>query len=112
MTIEGVIRCLPELSRIANAKSLNEQRSLILNSPTCIIYAISEICRNILNGTIHLSETEKAILTKYKSSLRDLAQKQVNLDKRKKKINQIGGALPALLIPAITLLGTIIANKI
>lgn len=112
MTIEGVIKCLPELIKLIEIKDRVKQRKIILNCQSCIIYAISEIIKNILNGNIPISTTEKKKLIKYKTALRKLATTKVSLPERRRVVNQVGGALPALLIPAISLLGSLIANKI
>ena len=69
MTIEGVIRCLPELLKLIEIKDPSEQRKIILKCQSCIIYAISEIRRNILNGNIPISEKDKKILSKNKSTV-------------------------------------------
>ena len=66
MTVKGVVRCLPELIKLSKARTLKEQRDIITNSPSCIIYAISEICLNILNGNIPIRSFEREALEKHK----------------------------------------------
>lgn len=112
MTISGVVKCLPELIEIAKAKTIKEQREIIARSPNCIIYAISEICLNILNGNIPLTPSEKRKLIKYKNHIRLLANKKETVKTRKVVVNQVGGALSGLLIPAISLLSRFIYNKL
>ena len=89
MTIEGVIHCLPELFKLIEIKKRSEQRKVILRCQSCVIYAISEICRNILNGNIPISEKDKKILSKHKRSLRSLSKKSITLHERRKTVNQV-----------------------
>uniref|UniRef100_A0A158P511 Uncharacterized protein n=1 Tax=Tetranychus urticae TaxID=32264 RepID=A0A158P511_TETUR len=109
MTVKTAIKCLPSLKALAKAKT-NKQRKLILDHANkCIYSVIAEIARETLKGTFDLSEQRKNKLKPYKKHIRALARKS-NPTTKKKIINQQGGFLPGLLVPAITLLANLAAR--
>ena len=114
MTIEGVVKCLATLQKLAEAKTKKRRLEILNNSKSCIFYAISEISKNILNNNIKIDDRTKRRLKPYKTTLRTLARKsRVPLKQRKQIVIQSGGAfLPALLWPAISYLGGKVADKI
>ena len=97
---------------MARTRSARKRRLLLQKCNKCIYIAISEIARNTINGNISLSEKRKYNLKRYKESIRELARKNISLNRRKKIINQKGGFLPGLLIPAISLIANIAARKL
>ena len=46
MTIEGVVKCLATLQKLAEAKTKKRRLEILNNSKSCIFYAISEISKN------------------------------------------------------------------
>lgn len=112
MTLKRVIECLPTITKIAKAKSIEKRLKLLKEARNCIYFAISEITLNVLQGKIPLKSTAKKKLLNHKAAIRKIATKSISLPTRKKVILQSGGFLPSLLIPAITVLGEIIASKI
>lgn len=79
-------------------------KSIINSAEPELVNCFSDICYNILNGKVTLSQTERNKLAKYKSQIRKIANKRTT-QKTKKTLIQKGGFLSALLGP---LLGSII----
>lgn len=88
------------------------RRAIISTSPNHLILCICEIAMNILNGNVSLTTKDRARLKRYKSMLRMIADKRVSLDEKKKNLIQTGGLLPALLVPALTVVGSLIGELI
>jgi hypothetical protein len=113
MAIKSVIKCLPTLQKLSKAKSRKKRKELLSKCNRCIYYAISEVARNTVKGNIPLSPKRKKQLSPYKNQLRRLARKSgVSLKERKTIINQRGGFLPGLLIPALSILANVAADKL
>ena len=94
-------------------KSLAERwRILRTRRGGCIYYAISEISKNVLSGRIPITENERRILNRYKEQLREIKKKTITLKKRKQIINQKGGLLPGLLVPAVGFLAQFLADRV
>ena len=74
--------------------------------------ALCEIITNVLAGTVKLNTKDKKKLRRHKLALRTLDDKNVSVNKKKQILVQNGGFLSALLIPALTLLGSIIGSKL
>lgn len=106
MTIEGVIKCLPELEKLSKLKSLSKRKVILKRAKSCLFYAISEIAKNTITGNIPLNQKQKNKLYIHRRQLREISRKSgVSLKRKKLIINQKGGAfLPALLIPAVSYL--------
>lgn len=111
MTLKRVIECLPTIKKIAKCRSLKRRIELLNEARDCIFHAISEISLNVLNGNISLTPYRRNKLKNHKNKIRKIALKTTPLAEKKKLIIQSGGFLPSLLIPSITLLADIIANK-
>lgn len=107
-----VLGCLPTLKTLAKTKSSKKRKELLSKAKNCLFYAISEIARNLIKGNIPLSCSRKRKLQKFKKDIREMAKKTTTLKRRKAIINQRGGFLPGLLIPAITFLANIAADKL
>ena len=74
-------------------------KKYILEKDNELIDCLCDCAHNILQGNIPLSLTEESKLRKHKQKLRDLVTKISK--KKKKKILQTGGFLPALLAPVV-----------
>ena len=84
-------------------------KAVIKASKADIICCFSEICYNLLKGTIDLSPKLKTRLSKHKQTIRKLAKKSVN-QSEKKHLVQKGGFLGAILPLVKTLLPTLLGG--
>lgn len=81
------------------------RRALIQHAHKDLIRCICECALNLLHGNIPLKDCEKSKLCKHKKILRKLADRKQSLIRKKKILNQKGGAfLPLLLGPLISAL--------
>lgn len=81
------------------------RRLIVCNASADFINALCEIALNVLRGNIPLNTKQYKQLKRQKAVIRLVADKKVNHQKKKKKINQTGGFLLPLLgaaIPFIT----------
>ena len=93
----GVLEYLKDLTKL-------EQKKFIETASCELLKTISEICLNLLKGSIKLPSEELAKLKKYKLQIVSLARKKHSIKKRKVICNQKGGFLGSLIsacIPAI-----------
>ena len=109
MTIKRAIENYPCLQALAKARTIKQRQKILANSPGCIYAIIIDIAKQILNGTIPVKK--KSQLKRYKNAIRKLTEK-IPVHKKKKIINQKGGFLPLLIKPALTILASLVANKL
>lgn len=88
--------------RIALIETLNKDQLL----------AICECIDNVLGGNVHLDKASFKKIARNRHKLRELVKKRPSQIKKKEALIQVGGALPALLIPAISLASSIIGSLI
>ena len=98
--------------RVLKRASPKLRKAIISNSKPELIRALCEIITNVVAGTVKLNTKDKKKLSHHKLALRTLADKKVSVNKKKQILVQNGGFLSALLIPALTLLGSIIGSKL
>lgn len=97
----SVKKHLPLLQLIRGAKP-KLRKTILSNCGLDLIETIVECIYNTLNGNIHLTESEKLKLKKFKSVLRKVLKAKGGLGKKKKIISQSGGTfLPTLLQPIV-----------
>ena len=101
-------RSLPYLQLLVKAKP-RLQKLIMQHALTDVIHAIRECSLNILKGVIPVTPRQKRSLARYKTHLRALASKKVAIRRKKKYINQQGGGLlTSLLVPALSLLSSLL----
>lgn len=84
------------------------KKELISRLPKECIKTICECTLNLLKGNVPLTKQQKKNLQKYKSTLRDIADKKKSLFVKRKLIIQKGGFLPILIPTVISVLTKII----
>lgn len=78
-------------------------RKAILNeSDRDLVYAICEICENLLLGNIKLTEDQRSRLRRYRTELRRLAQRGEGWKTKKKILVQKGGSFLPLLLSVVS----------
>lgn len=109
MSVKQALTVEPLLRSLVKAP-IKKRKLMIKKLPDRVLRIISGIARNMLTGKIRLSPGSLKRIKKYKKDIRSIGKRKgKNL---RKIISQKGGALPALLIPALTLLANIVASKI
>jgi hypothetical protein len=100
------------LQKLSKAKRY-ERNKQIQSAKGDTVKCVCDCARNVLNGNIPLSKSQYKYLQKYRCSLRRLGNKNLNAVERKNLIiNQRGGFLPNLLIPVLSVAGSLLAEKI
>lgn len=85
-------------------------QAIIKGSDPGLMTCLCECAKNILNGNVPLTASQKAKLRSHKTGLRTLANKSVS-PARKRRVLQQGGFLGALLAPiAASVLGPIVSG--
>ena len=80
----------------------NLRKAILKESDRALIYAICEICENLLLGNIPLTEVQKKKLKSYRTQLRRLAQRGEGWKKKKDVALQRGGAFLPLLLSVVS----------
>ena len=75
-----------------------------------LILCLCECCKNLLVGNIPISQKKKKELAKSKKEIRQLANKEISI-KKKKKIIQQGGFLSTLLGPIVSVLTSLFGGN-
>ncbi len=94
-------------------KALSKQRRVILQSASDqLILTLCEIALNVLRGTIPLNNAQFRRLKKRKEEIKYVASKNINAERKKKRmINQRGGFLLPLLSVAIPFITSLITSR-
>ena len=108
MTIARLKRHCNTLKRLSRSKP-SISRPIIRDASKDLLNTISECSYNVLKGVVPLTTKQKSRLCKYKTKLRQIANKKVS-QKRKRAILMRGGFLGALLSPIIGVLGSLLSN--
>lgn len=108
MTLQQVIKCLNKLRFLSRTKNKSQRIKILKKCKVCIYKAIGEISKNILLKNIPLSKYSIRKLLPHKKYIRDLAYD--NMDRKRYIIEQKGGFLPSLLIPAVAFLSQLISK--
>ena len=87
------------------------QKTILNKASPELIPCICECVHNILQGNVQISSQQKRKLNKYKTKLRQLANKKISL-KKKKKVIQTGGFLPLILGALAPILGSVIGELV
>ena len=111
MTLKQVCNCLSALETLSKAGTKRKRNRILAKCKPCIYKAISEIAKNTLASNIPLSRSHYYKLKRHRSLIRKLAQRG-SLRSKQELINQSGGFLPSLLIPAVSFLAEIVAKKL
>lgn len=85
------------------------RKNIIEKGSAELIRCVCDCALNILSGRVTLSKHHKHKLKKHKAVLRQLVDKKISLEK-KRKITQKGGFLPALIGALAPVLGGIISS--
>ena len=96
--------------RVLKRASPKLRKAILANSDKDLVLALCEIVANVLAGTVKLQSKDKKRLIKHRGALRKIADTRVPIVHKKKLLVQRGGFLTTLLVPALTLLGTLIGN--
>ncbi len=94
------------------AKAKPATRKAIMKHPDKdLVRCLCECTHNILKGNVPLTKAQKTKLARYKQDLRAVASKGTS-QKKKQKILQKGGFLPALLAPLLAPVIAPLASKV
>ena len=85
------------------------QKHILKNSSKELIRCICDCCLNLLKCNLKINSTQKKKLKPYKNSVRQLADRNISLTK-KRKVIQSGGFLSALLGVLAPAIGGLISS--
>ena len=108
MTLSRLRRHSNTLKRLSRSKP-SVARPIIRDASKDLLNTLSECSYNVLQGVVPLTTKQKRKLCKYKTKLRQIANKKVS-QKRKRAILMRGGFLGALLSPIIGVLGSLLSH--
>ena len=100
------------LKLLKKTKGKERRNALIYVGKQDLIRAICEIIHNVLLGTVKLKPTEIKRLKRYKSVLRQLADRKVAVKTKEDLVKQRGGFLPLILGPALGVVASLIGEVI
>ena len=79
--------------RLLSRSSPRRRKLLLKHATKDELTALFEICLNIRNNKVHLTDNELKKLKKHRTLIRELADKKVSFKRKKGLINQKGGAI-------------------
>ena len=102
---------LSVLKRIVRMKD-NARQSFLKKCDKEIIDCFSECAKNVLKSNVPLKKRQYECLRRQKKNVRALARKGTSLRVKRRIVQQRGGFLASLLVPAITALGSVLAGQL
>lgn len=113
MSVKSLKSCIKVLNLLAKCRSKKRRKKLLKKCDKKALIAISDIAHNVLNGNFPIESENFHKLSKFKNPLRQLVNKKLSRTSKMRIINnQVGGFLPALLIPALSIIGQLITEKL
>lgn len=109
MSKKRLSRNLPFLKKLRCCKG-RQKGALISNLSTDQVKCLSECCHNVLKRNIPISKNHFEKLKKHKVVIRKIASKGLSLKAKKALIAQKGGFLSSLLLPIISIAGSLLGN--
>lgn len=95
---------------LLTASPPKQRKAILKDANKSQIFSICEICHNLLAGNVPVNINR---LRKYKTIIRQIADKKIPLyKKRKLLINQTGGFLPIILPAILSAVGGIVGRAI
>lgn len=101
-----------ELLKVLSKAKPKQRKAIVATSSNDLVLAICEVVDNMLKGTLKLNAQQKKKLGHYKSVLREIANRKVSQKKKKELIVQKGGFLGTLLVPALSLIASLIGQAV
>ncbi len=98
----------PLLKQLSKAKP-NFAKAVIKAANKDLLDSLAECSLNVLKGTVPLSPCQKKRLQRHKHCLRQVSNKRVSRE-RKRKVLQTGGFLASLLSPIVGILGSLLGS--
>lgn len=87
-----------DLLKILSKAKPSLRKAILREADKPLVYSICEICDNLLSGNVPITPAQKIKLRRHKKVIRDIAKKGEGWQKKRKLLNQHGGAfLPILL---------------
>lgn len=99
------------LQRLARCKNSRSRKALLEQGGTRLQEAVREVCHNLLEGNIPLTDKSLTRLRRHRHVLRALARKKTSL-KQRVALNQRGGFLAALLPVALSTLVSLVTGLV
>jgi len=87
------------------------RRAYLKHCDKSLLDCFSECAQNILKNNVPLKKRQFDVLKRNRKNVRALAHKGTSLKRKRRIVQQRGGFLSALLVPAITALGSILASR-
>ena len=107
------VRKHKELLRVLCEANPRQRKALLAKASPAQINLFSELALNLLGSKVPISPCQYKKLKKFKKHLRILGCRKSSLRKRKKIVNQVGGALlPLLIKPVLALLGSVLGTAL
>lgn len=99
MASSNLKKCLPLIETMAKIKDGKKRQAFLKLFEANLTRALREICHNVLQGNMTLSDDEKKTLSRFKRALRVLADPRTKKRRFRKTVVQSGrGLLPGLLM--------------
>lgn len=90
-----------DILRVLQTASPKLRKAILKESGKSVVYAICELCDNLLAGNVPVTTEQKHNLKKYKNVLRTLSQRGDGWKTKKRILTRNGGSFLPLLISVI-----------
>lgn len=98
--------------RDLSESTISKRREIIESATEDNINALTELSINLLQGNLAISEEDKIKLSKHKTFIRNLSQKEIPISQKKKGILYNCNILPMIISPLLGALGSVFGKCI
>lgn len=90
-----------DLLRVLRHARAPLRQAILRKADKALIYAICELCENVLCGNVPLTPAQKSKLSKHKGILKRLVKRSESWTKKKEALTQKGGSFIPLLLSVL-----------
>ena len=101
-----------ELLKLLKKAKAQDRKVILQNANKSLILCLCECIKNILEGNVKLKPAEKKRLARHADILRQVADRKLNTESKRKLLIQQGGFIPALVAPILGIAGSLVADLV
>ncbi len=100
-----------DLLKVLSKSDSRLRKAILANAGTDTVRCICDCTHNVLNGNLKLTPKQRRNLTRHRAALRQLTNKSVGIEQKRKLLVQRGGLVSAVLAPILAIAASLLAEK-
>lgn len=101
-----------DVLRVLSTAKPKLRKAIVANSDAELVLALCEVIVNVLSGNVKIDYRQRQRLKRYHTTLRKLIDRTKSIKQKKDLIVQQGGFLPSLLVPALSVIASLVSSAL